>query len=57
VGRKRAVAGGEKGGAAEEWRPGIRAPTEEGRKVAAASSAPTEEGRKAVAASSAAVEE
>jgi hypothetical protein len=57
VGRKRAVTGGEKGGAAEEWRPGIHAPTEEGRKVAAASSAPTEEGRKAAAASSAAVEE
>jgi hypothetical protein len=28
AGRKRAVAGGEKGGAAEEWRPGIHDPTE-----------------------------
>jgi hypothetical protein len=57
AGRKRAVSGGKKGGTAEEWRPGIHAPTEEGRKVVAVSSAPIEEGRKAAAASSAAVEE
>jgi hypothetical protein len=57
AGRKRAAACGEKGGTVEEWRPGIHAPIEEGRKVADASNAPIEEGRNVVATSSTTVEE